>query len=59
MAGKAPSGEAKPFKGKLYREVAYLHLDEREALIARADRERCSKAEIMRRALRDYLGVED
>ncbi len=49
----------KPFAGtKLIREVSYLHPDESEALALRAERERCSKAEIIRRALREYLGVQ-
>jgi Ribbon-helix-helix protein, copG family len=39
--------------------VSYLHEDEAAALEKRADRERCSKAEIIRRALRAYLGIED
>ncbi len=36
-------------------EVSYLDRDESEALAARARVERCSKAEISRRALRAYL----
>lgn len=53
------SGGRKLFSGtKLIREVSYLHPDESEALALRAERERCSKAEIIRRALRAYLGVE-
>lgn len=48
-----------PFAGtRLFREVSYLHEDEAEALAKRAERERCSKAEIIRRALRAYLGIE-
>lgn len=43
----------------LVREVAYLHPDESEALEQRAKKERTSKSEIIRRALRAYLGVED
>ncbi|HXO18618.1 MAG TPA: CopG family transcriptional regulator [Thermoanaerobaculia bacterium] len=45
-------------KGGLVREVAYLYEDEEGALEARAERERCSKSEIIRRALREYLGIE-
>jgi len=41
------------------REVAYLHADEAEALEKRAAKERASKSEIIRRALREFLGVED
>ncbi len=53
------AGGRKLFSGtKLIREVSYLHPDESEALALRAERERCSKAEIIRRALRGYLGVE-
>ena len=48
----------KPFAGtRLFREVSYLHEDEAEALKHRAEVERCSKAEIIRRALREYLGI--
>ncbi len=43
----------------LFREVTYLHGDEEEALIRYARKERCSKAEVMRRAVRAFLGIED
>jgi hypothetical protein len=43
----------------LIREVSYLHPDEEEALVKQAELKRCSKAEIIRRALRAYLGIED
>lgn len=43
----------------LLREVAYLHEDEAEALKAAAEKARCSKSELIRRALRAYLGIED
>lgn len=47
-----------PFQDtRLYREVAYLHQDEAEALAERAQKERCSKTEIIRRALRGYLEI--
>jgi hypothetical protein len=50
----------KPFTGRgLIREVSYLHEDEARALVERAKKERASKAEIIRRALRVYLGIED
>lgn len=50
----------KPFTGRgLVREVSYLHEDEAQALEQRAKKERASKAEIIRRALRAYLGIED
>lgn len=45
--------------GGLTRETAYLYEDEENALEERAAKERCSKSEIMRRALRAYLGIED
>jgi hypothetical protein len=55
-----PHTPRKPFTGRgLIREVSYLHEDEAAALERRADKERCSKAEIIRRALRAYLGIED
>jgi Ribbon-helix-helix protein, copG family len=60
MSDEKTSGERKRFAGtNLVREVSYLHEDEAEALARRAKRERCSKAEIIRRALRVYLGIED
>jgi len=43
----------------LVREVSYLHEDEAQVLAARAKKERTSKSEIIRRALRAYLGIED
>ena len=43
----------------LWREISYLHQDEAEALAERAKKERTSKAEVIRRALRAYLGIED
>jgi Arc/MetJ-type ribon-helix-helix transcriptional regulator len=43
--------------GRMNREIAYLHDDELEALIQRAEGERCSRSEIIRRALRLYLGI--
>jgi hypothetical protein len=46
-------------KGGLTRETAYLFEDEETALEQRAARERCSKSEIIRRALRAYLKIED
>ncbi len=52
--------ERKPVSGRgLLREVSYLYEDEAKALTERAKRERASKAEIMRRALRAYLDIED
>lgn len=46
-------------KGGLVRETAYLYEDEEKALTDRAARERTSKSEIIRRALRAYLDIED
>jgi hypothetical protein len=43
----------------LIREVGYLHADEAAALAKHAELKRVSKAEIIRRALRAYLGIED
>ncbi|MFP5288029.1 MAG: CopG family transcriptional regulator [Thermoanaerobaculia bacterium] len=55
-----PKAPRKPFTGTgLIREVSYLHEDEARLLEARAEKERCSKSEIIRRALRAYLGIED
>lgn len=55
-----PLPPRKPFTGRgLIREVSYLHEDEAEALAKRATKDRCSKAEVIRRALRTYLGIED
>jgi ribbon-helix-helix CopG family protein len=55
-----PKAPRKPFTGRgLIREVSYLHEDEARLLEARAEKERCSKAEVIRRALRAYLGIED
>ena len=60
MSKRNPEGLRRPATaGGLVREVAYLHPDELAALEQRAKRERCSKSEIIRRALRSYLGVED
>jgi hypothetical protein len=44
-------------RGGLTRETAYLYEDEERALEERAKRERCSKSEVIRRALREYLGI--
>jgi metal-responsive CopG/Arc/MetJ family transcriptional regulator len=41
------------------REVSYTHEDEAEALDKRAKKERASKSEIIRRAVRAYLGIEE
>lgn len=44
-------------KGGLIRETAYLYEDEEQALEERARLERCSKSEVIRRALREYLAI--
>jgi hypothetical protein len=44
--------------GGLAREIAYLYEDEDVALEERAKKERCSKSEVIRRALRQYLRIE-
>ena len=50
----------RPFQDtKLYREAAYLHLDELQAVERAAEKERTSKSEIIRRAIRAYFGIED
>jgi hypothetical protein len=43
----------------LIREVSYLHPDEAEALQQRAEEKKISKSELIRRALRIYLGIKD
>jgi len=41
------------------RETAYLYPDEEEALEERARKARCSKSEVIRRALRRYVDLEE
>jgi len=43
----------------LIREVSYLHPDEAAALAKRAEQKRVSKSEVIRQAIRSYLGIED
>lgn len=57
-ARKAPKRRPAKSRG-LVREVAYPHRDEADALARNAEKERTSKSEIIRRALRAYLGVDD
>jgi len=45
-------------RGGRLRECAYLVPEELAALERAAEEKRCSKSEIIRRALRSYLGVE-
>lgn len=56
---KVPQRRKHKTKGGLTRETAYLYDDEEAALEARAEKERTSKSEIMRRALRAYVGIKD
>jgi hypothetical protein len=59
-ASKEPRSDRRPATTRgLIREVSYLHADEEDALVKQAAAKRCSKAEIIRRALRAYLGIED
>jgi hypothetical protein len=55
--GKASGRRRSP--GSLWREQAYLYDDEETALASRARKDRCSKAEVIRRALRAYLKIEE
>lgn len=57
-SGSRRDGKKHVTKGGLVRETAYLYPDEEEALEERAKKERCSKSELIRRALRQYLGIE-
>jgi len=43
----------------LYRETVYLHADELQAAEEYARRQRCSKAEAIRRAVRAFFKIED
>lgn len=60
MASKAkqPARKASTSRG-LIRETTYLHRDEEDALIAYSERRQISKAEVLRRALRAFLRIED
>ncbi len=55
---KSPRTKQTKTRGGLVREVAYLYEDEAEKLERQAERERCSKSEIVRRALRQYFESE-
>jgi hypothetical protein len=58
---KAPGGDGGKkhvTRGGLIRETAYLYEDEERALEEQARRSRCSKSEIIRRALRAYLRLD-
>ena len=52
--------KARPTIGRgLVREVAYLPPDEEDALRRFAERKRLSKSEVIRRALREFIGDGD
>jgi Ribbon-helix-helix protein, copG family len=55
MAREGRRGRKHTTMGGLTRETAYLYGDEEAALEETAKKERCSKSEIIRRALREYL----
>lgn len=62
MAAKKPPAKRarEPMPGRrLYRESVYLHEDEMAAVEAEARRQRCSRAEILRRTVRAYFKIED
>ncbi len=46
-------------KSGMVRKTLWLHEDEAEALRERAYKDRRSESEIMRQALRRFLGIED
>lgn len=52
-------GKTTVSKAGLMRVVVYLHPDERKALKLAAVEEDCTGSDIMRRALRAYLEIED
>lgn len=58
MPGEGKRGRKHVTMGGLTRETAYLYGDEEKALEETAKKERCSKSEIIRRALREYLKLE-
>jgi len=51
--------ERQPDTARLFREVTYLHKDEEDAVLDYARKERCSKAEAIRRAVRSFFKIED
>jgi hypothetical protein len=59
MAQESRDRKKHTTQGGLTRETAYLYSDEEKALEERAAKERCSKSEVIRRALRAYLGLQD
>ena len=57
--GKAPAVRKPATSRGLVREVTYLHEDEEAGIVAYAKRQRCSKAEAIRRAVRAFLRIEN
>jgi hypothetical protein len=57
---KGEEANREPMPGRrLYRESVYLHEDEMRAVETYALRKRCSKAEVLRRAVRAFFRIED
>ena len=54
-----PDADETPTGPRLNRLVAYVHDDEFRAVVDAARRQRVSRGEIVRRALRKYLRIED
>jgi hypothetical protein len=52
-------GETTVSKSGMVRKTLWLHGDEAEALRERAYHERRAESEVVREALRGYLGIED
>ncbi len=52
-------GETTVSKSGMVRKTLWVHGDEAEALRQRAFKERRAESEIVREALRAYLGIED
>lgn len=52
-------GETTVSKSGMVRKTLWIHGDEAEALRERAYKERIAESEIVRAALRRYLGIED
>ena len=54
-----PGGRRPATRRGLFRESVYLHPDELAAVEEYARKKRCSKTEVLRRAARAFLGIED
>jgi len=59
MAKRERPDRRQPTKGRLFREVTYLHEDEQTAVEQAAQRLRCSRSEVIRRAVRAWFEIED